>query len=107
MKHVCSALLVLALSTMVLPACGGRAQLGPDSAKQYRELFRAQANSRPRAPLGKLSAQDAKLIMQNHGQTYGRHGKNIARSGVSSIQPLNLSVEGGLPGGNGIQLQAR
>ncbi len=111
MKWFWTPLLVLALSTMVLPACGGRAQLAPDSAKKYRELFRVQANSRPRTPLGKLSARDAKLIMQNHSSTYGSSGKSISRGARrgGSVQPLNLNLGGGQAGGEGpgIKLQAR
>jgi len=106
MKWFWTSLIVLALSAMTLPACGGRAQLGPESAKQYRELFRVQGNSRPRSPLGKLSARDAKLIMQNHNATYGGKGKASNRGARSnaSLKPQGVSLEGG---GSQIKIQAR
>ncbi len=111
MKWFLTPLLVLALSTLFLPACGGRSQLGPETARQYRELFRTQGNSRPRAPLAKLSARDAKLIMQNHNAVYSggtKTSRRGARRGMS-LQPSNLAIGGreGGKGDTGVQLRAR
>ena len=111
MKWLFTSLAVAAFCLLTAPACGGRAHLSPHSGKYFKRLFKAQVDSRPRKPLGKLSAQDAKLIMQNHNTTYGGVSKRISRGGSKggSIQPVTLDLGGGSGGGggDGIRLRAR
>ena len=111
MKRLVTGLAVAAFCLLSTPACSGRAHLSPHSGKYFKRLFKAQVDSRPRKPLGKLSARDAKLIMQNHNDTYGGVSKRINRGGSrgASIQPVTLDLAGGDggSGGGGIRLRAR
>ena len=114
MKWLPTGLMLAALCMLTLPACSGRAHLGPDSGKRYKALFQVQADSRPRKALGNMSAMDAKLIMENHHATYGKRTTTRARTGTrrsggSSLQPASLDLGGGGGGGGGpsIRLQAR
>ncbi len=93
MTRIITGLFALA-AALSLVACGGRASLDEESGRAYRRVIAAQADAQPAKRLSALSADDAKIILENHLATYGQ---SKGKSG-------GAARTGGLSGGGSGQL---
>lgn len=106
-------LLGLALCSLSLLACGGRATLSDASGKASRRVWMTQLESQPAKRLSTLSAADAKIALDRH---YGKgKGRSISSGGISSggygggrggqLTPSTTDISDGNPDGRKITLQ--
>lgn len=79
---------ILAALALGLAACGGRASLGEDSGHSFRRVLNAQAQARSGKALPPLSADAAKIILDNHAATFGKGGgKGSGAAGLGTVLP--------------------
>lgn len=81
---VATAALLLTFAT----GCAGRVHLADDTGRHVRQVFDAQAASRPIHAPAHLSADDAKLVLRNHQATFGtsRSAKSSVRRAAGGIR---------------------
>ncbi len=81
-------LLITLFVASTLSACAGRAHLADDAGRHVRDVFAAQAASRPTHAPAHLGADDAKMVLSNHRRTFGasRRGGAKARRASGGIR---------------------
>lgn len=77
-------LALCALALFTLAGCGGRAHIGENAGRNWKQLWRAQAESKPQDRLASMAAADAKGAMSNHAKRNGIK-TGTSRSGGMSI----------------------
>ena len=85
-------LTIVLFAAFLLGGCAGRVHLADDTGRHVRQVFTAQADSRPTHAPAHLSADDAKMALSNHRATFG-----APRSAKSKVRKA----------GGGIRLEAK
>lgn len=65
----------------LLAGCGGRAHLGDDTGVAYDRIWQAQAHARPSQDVALLTADDARIIVDNHYGVFRMEGGGKPKSG--------------------------
>jgi hypothetical protein len=79
---------------MALAACGGRAHLSEDSGQSFRRVFQAQAEARPSKNIAPLSADSAKIIIDNHYAVF-RDDKGGRPNAGAAMPMAGMMMSGG------------
>jgi hypothetical protein len=90
MKHMPMLILLIgALSLLILPGCGTRESLSPNSGRSLKMLFHVQAKKRSAMKVAPLTASEALGILETYeaGQNGKRGSRNSSRSRSSSRRP--------------------
>jgi hypothetical protein len=85
---------VAALTGALLAACGGRASLDAENDQAWRRVLQAQETARPSKDLPPLTADEAKIIVDNHYATF--HSKDGGKAPATTAAGPALSTLSGL-----------
>lgn len=105
---------LLAISCLTM-ACGGRATLGDNQGKSFREVFDAQSNSSPKKRPLSLNARSALIVWGNHWASYShtkvgstfKGGGNSAPQGGGGVNPVSDDIGGAEGSGEKIKINAK